>query len=105
MPVQKPSADPTVHNYSTYQNHKCRCDVCRAANAEYVRARTAKARDRRRLVEAGGGRNVVDGIKHGEAGYRNHHCRCDICRLAHNEGVARRARVARARRAANPEAS
>lgn len=95
MLVRKPNPNPTVHNYSTYINHRCRCEICRAANTAYVLARRAKARARRLLVEAGGGRYVAAGITHGAGSYRNHACRCEVCRTAHNEAAARYARRAR----------
>jgi hypothetical protein len=54
----------------------CRCEACRAANAEMVRkARQRRAADPSRADMAG----------HGKAGtYKNHGCRCQPCRDAHN---------------------
>jgi hypothetical protein len=38
-------ADGTVHGLSGYQNHSCRCEVCRAAKSQtYRRQRLARAR-------------------------------------------------------------
>ncbi len=30
--------DPIPHGLGGYTNHYCRCDICRAANAEYKKA-------------------------------------------------------------------
>jgi hypothetical protein len=74
-----------------YNNHRCRCDACRAAWAEYQASR-------RTPCPAGCGRLVHSRgdtkrkchtcthsrpIKHGTAsGYENRGCRCDDCRTA-----------------------
>lgn len=36
---------------STYNNHKCRCDECRAAWAAYMKPRIRKYRERKRQKE------------------------------------------------------
>ena len=73
---------------STYDNHGCRCDECRAANA----ARHAAARKRRK-VDLGAGRAVVP---HGKAStYANWGCRCAACTAARRD--AKRAYTAKRR--------
>lgn len=57
--------------YSYYHNHKCRCDECKAAHRDHMRA----WRERARTYPA-------DQIPHGVDGYRNYGCRCDTCRDA-----------------------
>lgn len=74
---------PIVHNYSTYQNHGCRCGECKAASAEWQRKRRERFRALRRAVEADGGVYVAQGISHGENGYDNFSCRCEVCLTAH----------------------
>lgn len=39
-----------VHGLTMYKNHKCRCDVCRAANAAQVRKQRAAAAKHRVVV-------------------------------------------------------
>lgn len=64
---------------SGYNYWKCRCDACRAKNAE------KSARFRANHVEVGAidpvtGRFTVPGAPHGSAGgYSNYGCRCDDC--------------------------
>jgi hypothetical protein len=80
---------------SKYVNDHCRCDDCRRANAEYMRALSrriiAKRAAVRRFVESRGtgGRNYVDGITHGRTGYCTYSCRCDVCTTACTEGNRR----------------
>lgn len=58
-------------NASTYTNHKCRCDACRAAHAEYRRA------------HPGWSMKGKTPPKHGVASaYTNYGCRCELCRQA-----------------------
>ena len=65
---------------STYTNHGCRCDECKAANAIYHRRR------RRERSESD-----VAPREHGtEATYVNYRCRCDACREARNAACKRR---------------
>lgn len=94
--MRKADLNPTVHGHSTYHNHGCRCDVCRSAASAYKQARREKARAARRTAEAEGGRYVAEGVTHGENGYDNYMCRCDVCRTAHNTASNRRARRRRA---------
>lgn len=66
---------------STYENHGCRCDACKAAH----RAKNSAAQ-KRRLSGA-----VPKGVKHGETTYKNYGCRCDVCTAANtNAGRVRR---------------
>lgn len=61
-------------NYSTYVNHKCRCDACRAAHSAWQRQRRAQ-----RIVEADSYT-----LAHGTHNtYTNWGCRCDDCRAGH----------------------
>lgn len=69
-----------THGHSGYINYRCRCDICRAAQTEYVRNRRRAAALKRVLVEASGGQYVVEGVKHGASTYSNHSCRCEVCR-------------------------
>lgn len=72
----------TEHGYGPY-TRGCRCDVCRAAKADYMRRKRAVAAEWRALAEADGwGRHFVPGITHGYAGYQDWHCRCAVCRAA-----------------------
>lgn len=71
-----------THGYTGYATNGCRCDVCRKAKAEYMRAKRSEASRRRELVEAGGGRYLAEVPRHGLAGYRDAHCRCETCRAA-----------------------
>lgn len=66
-----PPADAQHGQISTYSNHKCRCESCRAANAAYQRALLARYRE-------AGGRG-----QHGTAYRYQTGCRCTECRAAH----------------------
>jgi len=74
-----------VHGSSGYNNHGCRCAVCRSAKAEYMRWwRVNKMNDGQRKVDAR--RDMArrhatrTGFKHGTLdGYTNHSCRCWDC--------------------------
>jgi hypothetical protein len=73
-PIQPGDGDPRHGLYSSYKNHGCRCDLCRAANAE----NGLKRRTERSLAP--------DDPRHGkEATYLNYACRCDPCAAAHAE--------------------
>lgn len=71
---------------STYSNHGCRCESCRAAHAKMI----ADARVKRHaLTEENGG--VAPTETHGSATYANWRCRCEVCVTAWNrEGRRRR---------------
>lgn len=74
--------DPgTPHNYSTYQNHGCRCDICVGTNRLYNRRRRQERFAERELI---GGRLVaVNAPAHGKATtYSNYGCRCEPCTSA-----------------------
>lgn len=74
MRVQNTKAE---HGYYLY-TAGCRCAVCRAAKAKYIREKRAAARARA-LVGTNRGAHLVPGIKHGIFGYQEHRCRCDVC--------------------------
>lgn len=78
----------THGQYSTYVDHNCRCDECRAAFAAYI----AKRKAERALGIAGntkqGGRSEPE--IHNAATYTNWRCRCDQCRAAWNAYVRKR---------------
>lgn len=67
--------DPRHGESSTYTNHKCRCEKCRAAWAAYVR----ESHERRALALFDDPTIVQHGL---ESTYGNYGCRCDECRAA-----------------------
>ena len=83
---------PEQHGKSWYRNHGCRCDVCRAAQREYMLAYHKRRR------EAG----LPDGDpRHGtNNGYTNRGCRCEPCTKAGSaaDAASRRRREANQRR-------
>jgi hypothetical protein len=75
------------HGYTAYA-HGCRCRTCRDAKAAYVRdAREQRRRARRLVQQYGTGRNYVDGITHGYAGYQDYSCRCATCSAAKYDAI------------------
>lgn len=68
-----------AHNYNGYTNG-CRCEICRAAKATYMREkRQGAARER----DDAAGEYVAPGITHGTyAGYADSACRCGSCKQA-----------------------
>lgn len=82
------------HGYVRY-TRGCRCQVCRAAKATYVRAKRASAREKRLWVAlfGDGGRYVATGITHGYAGYQDYSCRCEVCTAARSKHDKSRKRV------------
>jgi hypothetical protein len=67
---------------ATYQNHGCKCEACRAAQAAYQR----QFRDGKDPAEA----------PHGtDTGYLSWRCRCVLCREAHAD--SKRIRVGKGR--------
>lgn len=77
--VQPGDGDPRHGKSSTYTNHKCRCELCQAAWAEYCDAR----RKQRSLTP--------DDPRHGNVNtYYNWACRCDLCRRANTERARER---------------
>ena len=79
------------HGYGRYTNG-CRCQVCRAAKAAYVRAKRASAAELRVWCALFGERYEATGITHGITGYQDHHCRCEVCRVAKAVRTARESR-------------
>lgn len=69
----------TPHNASTYTNKGCRCDECRKANTERMRAVRKDRYERTRLF------GLPDSVEHGRSAYVNWGCRCDKC-TASNSG-------------------
>lgn len=70
-----------VHNHSTYTNRGCRCEVCRAAQAAYMREYKSRI-----FLMPGDSRHGTDN------GYNNYGCRCAKCRAARSEYRSRRAK-------------
>lgn len=70
----RPSPKPITHGRSGYVRG-CRCDTCRAANAEQMRNQIRKNRRERREPPQHG--------THQSYGYYG--CRCDECRQAHTD--------------------
>ena len=62
------------HGLTGYTHHRCRCDVCRAANSAY--ASNLRRSNSEKLTE--------QAFDHGLSGYTNHCCRCDVCRAANS---------------------
>jgi hypothetical protein len=80
-PVQPGDGDSRHGSYSTYVNHRCRCELCRRAWTEYCQRRKGE----RELKS--------DDPRHGNyATYINYSCRCELCRSA-NTARARRVRA------------
>lgn len=69
------------HGFSRY-GYGCRCEVCRAGKAAYMRKRRAAGRQARLAAETEGRRYVAEGITHGLTGYKEFSCRCLTCRLS-----------------------
>lgn len=70
-PVQPGDGDPRHGSASTYTNHVCRCDLCRAAWAQAQQRR----KDARVLRLS-----ALPPDQHGKAStYSNHSCRCRAC--------------------------
>lgn len=60
--------------YSTYKNHRCRCDECREANRTYMQTKRAHYK----------GTLAPSAAQHGtDNGYTSYGCRCGECRAAH----------------------
>lgn len=75
---------------SAYGYHKCRCDICRAANTRRCRA----IHDRLKAVGL-----APDDLRHGSVGgYSNWGCRCTKCSKKHSANL--RLRKSRKRNAA-----
>lgn len=72
------------HGYAAY-SHGCRCDTCRTAKADYMRAKRAQAKHvglvRLNLRKVGEyPRPTVAGVTHGTAhAYKDNGCRCLPC--------------------------
>lgn len=89
-----PTWVPAQHGYIAYTNG-CRCEVCRKAKADYMRARRAAARAlaakhtrsstgargaRHNAFAPGAFRYLARNVLHGtRAAYDEHGCRCREC--------------------------
>jgi hypothetical protein len=70
---------PLMHGTITAYSYGCRCDHCKAANAEY----RSRGREKRRGAEPPG---------HGtENAYSNYGCRCEECKQAHRSRPRKKA--------------
>jgi hypothetical protein len=74
--VSRPGPNvPVPHDtVGGYTNHRCRCELCTAAQREYQQRLRARYLERPREDLAHGTYNA----------YANYGCRCDACREAHN---------------------
>lgn len=82
----------TAHGYVCYTTG-CRCLICKAAKAAYMRERRAVATGLRLAAEAAGEVYVAVGIAHGISGYSDAKCRCRLCRRAWKAAAVRRRRA------------
>lgn len=77
MSVTAGDGDPRHGKYTTYSNHRCRCDLCSAAWLDWY----AIWRSRQLPL-------APDDRRHGsENGYTNYGCRCDACRRSRRKRV------------------
>jgi hypothetical protein len=90
----------SAHGYGAY-TRGCRCDVCRGAKADYMRARRAASRalaarftttpsgergSRHNAFAPGATRYLAPITSHGSRyGYEEAGCRCQPCTAAHSE--------------------
>ena len=84
-----------IQHGTTYRYNElgCRCAKCREAAATYWREWSLLTRRRRAEIRnaytRAGTSYYAGGVTHGIAGYRNHQCRCDVCRAANAESCRR----------------
>lgn len=72
---------------STYTKHKCRCDLCKEANAEYKRNKTAHYRSLQasetREDLSPDAQALLGELTHGVLStYEWYQCRCRLCKAA-----------------------
>ena len=82
----------TEHGYGPY-SRGCRCAVCRAGKAAYMRQRRAAGVALLRAAQTAQGtvRPVSSTARHGtRAGYEEHGCRCGPCRTKHHASDRRK---------------
>lgn len=79
---------------SRYTGGACRCDACRAANAEYQKNANV---DRARRIQAD-----PSLTEHGESTYQNWCCRCAVCAAAHKAAMSAGYHSRKARLIADP---
>ncbi len=66
------TAESHTGSRARYVNSKCRCDNCKQANADYMRAKREEW-----------AQTPFDQIPHGTCnGYVNYNCHCEECTLA-----------------------
>jgi hypothetical protein len=82
--------------YTSYTNHGCRCDDCRAANRRYQASLKERLRSR----------DVPDHVHGTSGGYGNYGCRCLRCTDAKNSDQVHwyRKKVAKAAKVATHHA-
>lgn len=81
------SREPKHGTVSEYNNHGCRCDLCREANKSYRRARRLSYKENKNRIPRHGTRNE----------YSNYGCRCEECRKAYSDIQKRHKESRRAR--------
>lgn len=79
---------PTDHIRGAQYGTGCRCARCRANHNVHSWAYRERNADRTRAAAQRGEVRIVDGIKHGISGYRNIHCRCEVCCAANRAACA-----------------
>ena len=82
-PVSSRGAMPPDHGVTRNDDYGCRCEVCRAANAD----RHRELRARRRTSEPENDKRLDHGTR---STYVNHGCRCKPCAEAQRESNRRR---------------
>ncbi len=78
MTVDRLGLQVHTHGYGGY-SRGCRCDECRTAKAEYMRARRATARRLADRFTDDAGAHFVPDVTHGRVGFEEHGCRCPQC--------------------------
>ena len=87
--------EPIHGSRYTYVKLKCRCDLCKEANAQYKRDKTAYYASLQASYSGEGAsanaQGVLDRITHGlPSSYDWYQCRCYACTKAYEEAVALR---------------
>lgn len=85
--------DEPWHGTNTgYVNRKCRCDACKAARSEHVKAKRVESVQKLQQRSDRDGRGQT--LQHGKEWlYNQGKCRCEACRMA--ASTARKERAAR----------
>ena len=66
----------------------CRCQRCRTSHNVNHWAYRERNAERQREAARRGEVRIVAGIQHGISGYRNIHCRCEVCCAANKAACA-----------------